>query len=231
LDKPPQINAINSYCKNGKLYHIENMKLLGMAFSVVLLSFQCSHAAITIYTDRNAWRSAAGGSQVFFVDFNTYTTDVAASAPLNVGPFTLTPNGSWDKPLIDTAQGGFWNTSFDGTAGVTMRAHTGGSLSVDFQSSVGSFGFDLADRFGDGRMARITTSTGDFHDFVAHTGTVGFIGLVSTGPITSVTFSTTSNVRPLIDNFEANAVPEPSAGALLVLGAGVLAVIRRRKKD
>lgn len=27
------------------------------------------------------------------------------------------------------------------------------------------------------------------------------------------------------------AVPEPSAGSLLVLGAGVLAVIRRRKKD
>jgi hypothetical protein len=206
------------------------MKVLGMAFSVVLLSFQYSHAAITMYTDRNAWRSAAGGSQIFFVDFNTYTTDVPASAPLNVGPFTLTPNGSWDMPLIDTAQGGFWNTSFDGTAGVTMRASVV-SLLVDFQSSVGSFGFDLADSFGDGRMARITTSTGDFHDFVAHPGTNGFIGLVSTAPITSVTFSTTSNVRPLIDNFEANAVPEPSAGALLVLGAGVLAVIRRRKKD
>jgi hypothetical protein len=232
LDKPLQINAINSYCKNGKLYHVENMKLLGMAFSVVLLSFQCSHAAITIYTDRNAWRIAAGGSQVFFVDFNTYTTDVAASAPLNVGPFTLMPNGdTWDVPLIDTPQGGFWNASFDGTAGVTMRATTGRSLSVDFQSSVGSFGFDLADSFGGGRMARITTSTGDFHDFVAQPGTNGFIGLVSTAPITSVTFSTTSNVRPLIDNFEANAVPEPSAGALLVLGAGVLAVIRRRKKD
>ena len=210
------------------------MKVLGMVLSVLLLFFQCSHAAITMYTDRNAWRSAAGGSQVFFVDFNTYTTDVAASAPLNVGPFTLTPNGSWETPLIDTPQGGFWNTSFDGTAGVTMRAAFDRSLSVNFQNSVGSFGFDLADSFGGGRPGSILTSAGDSYDFVAHTGGNGFIGLVSTVPITSVTFSSISNVRPLLDNFEANsasAVPEPSAASLLVLGAGVLAVIRRRKKD
>ncbi len=208
------------------------MKILGMTFSILLLFFQCSYAAITMYTDRNAWRSAAGGSQVFFVNFNSYGTDVAATGPLDTGPFTLTPNGSWYMPLIDSAQSGFGNTSVDGTAGVTMQALTGVSLLVSFDNAVGSFGFDLADSFGGGRMARITTSTGDFHDFVAHTGTVGFIGLVSTGPITSVTFSSLSNVRPLIDNFEANsAVPEPSAVSLLVLGAGVLAVIRRRKKD
>ncbi|MFZ9875220.1 MAG: PEP-CTERM sorting domain-containing protein [Candidatus Methylacidiphilales bacterium] len=207
------------------------MKTLGMVFSVLLLFFQCSHAAITMYTDRNAWRSAAGGTQVFFVDFNTYTTDVAATGPLDVGPFTLTPQGSWFPPLIDispyVASG-----SVDGTAAVTMRAVFGeNSLVVDFDNAVGSFGFDIGTLFSDNRPARITTSAGDFHDFIAHASGVRFIGLVSTVPITSVTFSSTSNVRPLIDNFEANAVPEPSAGALLVLGAGVLAVIRRRKKD
>ena len=206
-----------------------------MALSVLLLFFQCSHAAITMYTDRNAWRSAAGGSQVFFVDFNTYTTDVAATAPLNVGPFTLTPNGStWDMPLIDTPQGGFWNTSFDGTAGVTMRAAFDRSLSVNFQSSVGSFGFDLADSFGGGRPGSILTSAGDSYDFVAHTGGNGFIGLVSTVPITSVTFSSISNVRPLLDNFEANsasAVPEPSAVSLLGLGIVGLLALRRMRKE
>jgi len=126
------------------------------------------HSAITIYTDRTAWRSAAGGSQLFYVDFNSYTTDVAATGPLDVGPFTLTPNGSWYMPLIDSPQGGFGNRSVGGTSGVTMQALSGVSLLVSFDNAVGSFGFDLADGFGGGRMARITTSTGDFHDFVAH---------------------------------------------------------------
>ncbi|NBS15289.1 MAG: PEP-CTERM sorting domain-containing protein [Verrucomicrobia bacterium] len=210
------------------------MKILGMAFSILLLFFQCSYAAITMYTDRNAWRSAAGGSQVFSVNFNSYGTDVAATGPLDTGPFTLTPNGSWYMPLIDSAQSGFGNTSVDGTAGVTMQALIGASLLVSFDNAVGSFGFDLADSFGGGRMARITTSTGDFHDFVAHTGTVGFIGLVSTGPITSVTFSSISNVRPLIDNFEANsasAVPEPSAVSLLGFGIVGLLALRRMRKE
>lgn len=208
-------------------------------FSLILTGFLFSsslHSAVTIYTDRTAWRNAAGGSQLFYVDFNSYTTDVAATGPLNVGPFTLTPSGSWDMPLIETAQGGYGNTLVGGTSGVTMRAVSGAGiqLSVSFDNPVGSFGFDLADSFGGGRMARITTSTGDFYDFVAHTGTVGFLGLVSSSAFNSVTFSSTSNVRPQIDNFEANSfsgVPEPSAGTLLALGAGVLAMMRRRKKD
>jgi hypothetical protein len=113
-----------------------------------------------------------------------------------------------------------------------MQALSGVSLLVSFDNAVGSFGFDLADSFGGGRIARITTSTGDFHDFVAHTGTVGFIGLVSTGPITSVTFSSLSNVRPLIDNFEANsAIPEPSAVSLLGLGIVGLLALRRMRKE
>jgi hypothetical protein len=187
------------------------------------------HSAITIYTDRTAWRSAAGGSQLFYVDFNSYTTDVAATGPLDVGPFTLTPNGSWYMPLIDSPQGGFGNRSVGGTSGVTMQALSGVSLLVSFDNAVGSFGFDLADGFGGGRMARITTSTGDFHDFVAHSGTVGFIGLVSSSAFSSVSFSSTSNVRPQIDNFEANAVPEPSALSLLAVGLGSLALVRRRR--
>ena len=222
---------INTHCKNGKLSHNNSMKVLGMALSILLLFFQCSYAAITMYTDRNAWRIAAGGTQVFFVNFNTYTTDVAATGPLDVGPFTLTPLGSWYAPLLDTSPY-FGSGSVDNTTAVTMQALDGVTLRVSFDNSVGSFGFDIGTLFSDGRPGRITTSAGDFHDFTAHSSGVRFIGLVSTAPITSVTFSSISNVRPLIDNFEANsasAVPEPSAASLLVLGAGVLAVIRRRK--
>ena len=201
-----------------------------MAFLTAGVLFSNSlHSAITIYTDRTAWRSAAGGSQLFYVDFNSYTTDVAATGPLDVGPFTLTPNGSWYMPLIDSPQGGFGNRSVGGTSGVTMQALSGVSLLVSFDNAVGSFGFDLADGFGGGRMARITTSTGDFHDFVGHSGTVGFIGLVSSSAFSSVSFSSTSNVRPQIDNFEANAVPEPSALSLLAVGLGSLALVRRRR--
>ena len=193
------------------------------------------HSAVTAYTDRTAWRSAAGGAQLFYVDFNSYTTDVPATAPLNVGPFTLTPSGSWDMPLIETAQGSYGNTLVGGTSGVTMRVTSAGQqLAVSFNSPVGSFGFDLGDSFGGGRTARITTSNGDFYDFVAHTGTVGFIGLVSTSAFSSVTFSSTSNVRPVIDNFEANTfsgVPEPSAVSLLVVGLGGVIALRRCRRS
>ena len=205
------------------------MRLILAFLTAGVLFSNSLHSAITIYTDRTAWRSAAGGSQLFYVDFNSYTTDVAATGPLDVGPFTLTPNGSWYMPLIDSPQGGFGNRSVGGTSGVTMQALSGVSLLVSFDNAVGSFGFDLADGFGGGRMARITTSTGDFHDFVAHSGTVGFIGLVSSSAFSSVSFSSTSNVRPQIDNFEANAVPEPSALSLLAVGLGSLALVRRRR--
>mgnify|MGYP006280272361 CR=1 FL=1 len=205
------------------------MRFLRIAVLGLCLSAGCSQAAITIYSDRNSWRIAAGGSQVFFVDFNTYNSDVAATAPVDVGPFTLTPQGSWYAPLIDKSPF-YASGSVDNTTAVTMQALSGVSLLVNFDNAVGSFGFDIGTLFSDNRPGRITTSAGDFYDFIAHASGVRFIGLVSTVPITSVTFSSTSNVRPLIDNFEANsAIPEPSAGALLILGAGVLAVMRRRK--
>ena len=193
------------------------------------------HSAITAYTDRTTWRNASGGSQLFYVDFNSYTSDVPATASLDVGPFTLSPTGGWDMPLIETPQNGYGNTLVGGTSGVTMRAVSGAGieLSVIFDNSVGSFGFDLADSFGGGRMARITTSNGDFYDFVAHTGTEGFIGLVSTSSFNSVTFSSISNVRPQIDNFEANSfsgVPEPSALSLLVVGLGGVMAMRRVRR-
>ena len=106
---------------------------------------------------------------------------------------------------------------------------------MSFDNQVGSFGFDLADSFGTGsgvRRALITTSAGDSHQFVANPGSVGFIGLVSTSGFNSINFTSGDNVRPQIDNFEAysfSGIPEPTAGALLFLGAGVLALIRRRK--
>ena len=195
------------------------------------------NAAVTAYTDRTAWRNAAGGAQLFYVDFNSYTTDVAGTAPVDVGPFTLTPTGDWNViPLIDSPQGGFRNRSVDGTAGVTLYGLSSPptSLLVNFDSEVGSFGFDLADIFGTGsgiRRALITTSTGDSYQFVANPGTIGFIGLVSTSAFNSVTFTSGDTVRPQMDNFEARAVPEPSALSLLVVGLGGVMALRRCRRS
>ncbi|MEY2852468.1 MAG: hypothetical protein RL549_1167 [Verrucomicrobiota bacterium] len=207
------------------------MKVMGIVIFFVFLSLEFTQGAITIYSDRNAWRVAAGGSQAFFVDFNNYSSDVAATAPVDVGPFTLTPQGSWYAPLIDKSPF-YASGSVDNTTAVTMQALSGVTLLVNFDNAVGSFGFDIGTLFSDNRPGRITTSAGDFHDFVAHASGVRFIGLVSTVPITSVTFSSTSNIRPLIDNFEANsAVPEPSAVSLLGLGIVGLLALRRMRKE
>lgn len=215
------------------------MKLILVFLTAGVLFSSSLHSAITIYTDRTAWRNAAGGSQLFYVDFNSYTTDVAATGPLDVGPFTLSPDTAapWDMPLIETTQGWYGNALVGGTSGVTMRNFGYGysyqSLVVNFDSPISTFGFDIADSFGPiggmTRWARITTSSGDSYDFIAQDGGTRFIGFITGASFTSLFFSGVDNVRPVIDNFEANAVPEPSAGALLVLGAGVLALIRRRK--
>lgn len=212
------------------------MKMVLVLLSLSVLLSNSLYSAITIYTDRTAWRNAATGSQIFYVDFNSYNSDIAATAPVDAGPFTLTPNGSWYMPLLDSAQGGFNNRSVDGTTGVTMQALSGVSLSVSFDQAIGSFGFDMADGFGGSRMATLTTSAGDSHNFNANSGTIGFIGLVSSSAITSVAFTSTSNVRPQLDNFEAysfSGVPEPSAGAMLMLGLGGVFALRRfrRKAD
>ncbi len=212
------------------------MRILLALTAVGMFVSDSLHAAVTAYTDRTTWRNASGGSQLFYVDFNSYTTDVAGTAPVDVGPFTLTPSGSWSViPMIDSPQGGFWNRSVDGTAGVTLYGVSSPptSLLVTFDSAVGSFGFDLADSFGTGsgiRRAWITTSAGDSYQFVAHTGTIGFIGLVSTSAFNSVTFTSSDTVRPQMDNFEALAVPEPSALSLLMLGLGGVVLLRWKRQ-
>ena len=186
------------------------MRILLALTAVGMFVSNSLHSAVTIYTDRTAWRNASGGAQLFYVDFNSYTTDVAGTAPVDVGPLTLTPNGDWANiPLIDSPENWFENRSVDDTSGVTLYALDGvRSLLVNFDSSVGSFGFDLADGYGTlggfTRKAWITTSAGDSYEFVAHTGTIGFIGLVSTSAFDSVTFTSGDNVRPQIDNFSVS---------------------------
>jgi hypothetical protein len=49
-----------------------------------------SLAAVSIYTDRATWETAAGGTPDFVADFSSFTEDTDFKpAPVDVGPFTL----------------------------------------------------------------------------------------------------------------------------------------------
>jgi hypothetical protein len=208
----------------------DDMKALWIGVSAACLAFGVA-TADTVYTTRSAFTAAAGA-------LTTITFDGIAPAggfvsygggPLTLSGVTFTSNATMfviDSGYYGSAypNGGYLNADYAGTDVIT--AVLPGSTAV---------GFDVGGLFG-GQTFTIDTSDGGSFTYttpnsITGTASLGFFGVTSATPITSVSIAYTDGSYGAIDNFSyGGAVPEPTSWVLMVLGFGGVGAIGRRRQ-
>lgn len=186
-----------------------------------------ANAALITFTDRSAWRIAAGGgSGNLTEDFNAYVPSTSF----------ITQAGGVESP-----PGGHPMTLFvDGTAASRIRANTSPSITTIFAFSepVFAVGFDVGARTNITDNLDMLTSLGDATYFANSYTESTFFGLVydDSENFTSILFHDFSNNGAdwsLSDNWEAfSPVPVPVPAAAWLFGSGLVGLVgfARRKK-
>lgn len=207
-----------------------------------------AHSALTVFTDRAAWQSAAGGVGNLFENFDSYMDDVLyGPAPVVAGFLTLSvvdgvQDGSWRIDAPPTQFGtipGVNTSTFITTLGVGAGGF--GDTLLSF-APVRGLGFDYSGASYSTVAGILSTNLGDSIT-VAISGNAdkSFIGLLYTGGETFTSLkwnedSTLSVSFPAfgagIDNVEAFS-PVPLPGAYWMLSSALLglAAAARRRRD
>jgi len=176
------------------------------------------------YTNLAAYQAAAP-PQIFLLDFNA-----------NSG----TTNGKGFNPLIDFDSPEAANPDLVLNSGNILR-DTGSTIAPNnvgpiggrFSILVNGIAFDLSLVEGTAQTVRLFDSAASLVGEVTTPVGNGFFGVVSTTPFVSFVIqngafpSGIGNDRYFLDNFRANAVPEPST--ILLAFASVFLVARRRR--
>ncbi|HMS56003.1 MAG TPA: PEP-CTERM sorting domain-containing protein [Fimbriimonadaceae bacterium] len=183
----------------------------------------------------------------------TYVTDDFEAFNIGDGDATATGVPVLDNSTVVSGQGpGLVNLgvtySDPGNAGVQWNGHNyysintrsilvngGGSFQIGYSGSTIAMGLDLKSFAGYAYSGTMSVYSGaTLVDTVAFSvdgagGASTFVGYQHGAGITSVTLnSPTYSWSPIIDDHTFAAVPEP--GTIAALGAGVLLLIRKRRK-
>lgn len=208
---------------------------------VILLPFSVNVAtgSYISYTDRTAWRIAAGGGSGNLTEnFEGFAGDTSyETVPVVAGFMTVSNQGSGSSVAAIVDVPPFQNplTDVNGTSLLRLMSNTaaGTHWRVDFSEPVKAVGFDVNGQFN--KTMHMFDSSEDAVT-VPFTSTGGFFGLVyDPGSFTQYLRANTTGVPPYApgtDNWEAYSVPEPST---LIIWAtlGTLGIIcgwRRRRR-
>jgi hypothetical protein len=183
---------------------------------------------ITTYTNRATW-AAATGTPAFNVDFEDFKVDSSySSAPLDVGPFSLStvgvpPDG---RELVDVSPFIFppVPASF-GNACVDLFVQDPLAVDLAFHTPVSDF---FADFFGAGNGQQLTLTLsfaggGTADVLVPGAGTdLQPFGFISTDLVSSIRFHNSFNDGFYVDNIEGVVAPEPASLLMLLIGSGFI---------
>ena len=207
------------------------MKILAVG-TICLLhvssSLSAAFGGVTGFTSLAAYQAAAP-PQLFLLDFdgNLGTTDGKGYHPfIDFG----SPEASNPDLVINSG-------SILRDAGSTVAANSVGPIGGRLTVPIRGIAFDLTLVEGTAQTVRVFdaggTLVGEATTPVGNT----FFGVVSTEPFTSFVIqngkfaSGRGNDRYFLNNFRANAVPEPSATLLLLMSIGFTATLRRGLRE
>ena len=195
-----------------------------------------AQALTTTYTNRGTWETASGAT-IYTVDFESFASDTSfATTPLDVGPFTLSTNGTAaaGRNIVDVTPFMFSGVpaSFGDAA---TDIYLDGLLTADLTFGMPVSGF-FADFLypGNTQQLDLTLSLlgGGTTDLtVPGTGTtLESFGFLSTDPVTSIRFNNSVNDGFYIDNISGAPIPEPATLGLLGFAFAGLVAYRRKRK-
>ena len=190
-------------------------------------------AAIMTYSERSAWRTAAG-----FTTLDDLNDLASASSPLatqsvDAGDFTISTSGGWSIT--------FSNTTIDGTIGANASTSARFTLAFTFDQAINAFGLDVRgwndDEVDDGVDVLRTAVFADSVNVPVTTQEdqgVRFFGFTFPSAFRSVSFAGVPGVSGdawSFDNvaYSSSKVSAPATFVLLGIGLGALGARLHRK--
>jgi MYXO-CTERM domain-containing protein len=203
-----------------------NVKGLCIALGL-MLGVQTASAVVTPYASRVAFDAANPNS--IYETWDTYPAgQVIANGSALKG---ITYNSSAPNAVVTNTFLASTNPNTLGRTPVNFF-NVGDSMTFTFATGVSAFGIDINTFATLAGAYTATTNLGDvinsvFDPFPATT-TGQFVGFSSTTPFTAVTIAAPGGFSYNLDTMRIVSMPEPATALFGVLGAGVLALRRRR---
>jgi hypothetical protein len=209
-------------------------KLARLTLGLALLAFnaQLASAHVTEYTDQAAFDAAASG----LGDFNFQglaPNNTAVFGDVNVGGVTFSAGSGSDWVMNTT--GGPSPPLYGGASFFSATTDDASpSQVVCTLARATSLGFTFGDYVDPAIPLTVILSGGESFTLTTPSNAgfdTGFVGFVSSTPITSVTFADQGSAVDIV-NFQVSATPLPEPGTLALMATGLLgtALLGRRRR-